>query len=312
MRKCRHVGKDTKAKWANSFIRSNSFVRSFSSLTCCCWFWRLKRVLELITAVMVTSSHICATGEVMTACSSPQCAFHSLWLPSTIASCTRFCLIDWEHEFALSPSGTWSEMAVDMPLIQQNIHWQKPQFMHPQRRDEKKSQSAASAGIQALSTWLKGTQVCQKACSDRRSLSCTIPCETLEKQKPSGGNSAHSDISNIEDVCLIYRLYLGVFGQLGWGIGVLIKDNIKSSYWPTPPPNSPTHPHPGPLPHGQQCNSYKSVGKGESRNPKKPQVKQVRPDGKTLGAQLHVPPTFSLCRFIQSQAHWRACILILS
>lgn len=104
MRKCRHVGKDTKAKWANLFIRSNSFVRSFSSLTCCCWFWRLKKVLELITAVMVTSSHICATGEVMTACSYPQCAFHSLWLPSTIASCTRFCLIDWEHEFALSPS----------------------------------------------------------------------------------------------------------------------------------------------------------------------------------------------------------------
>lgn len=92
--------------------------------------------------------------------------------------------------------------------------------------------------------------VCQKARLDRRSLSCSIPSETLQKQKPSGGNSAHSDISNIEDVCLIYRLYLGVFGQLGWGIGVLIKDNIKSYYCPRPTP-----PHPRPSPHGRHCNT---------------------------------------------------------
>lgn len=147
---------------------------------------------------------------------------------------------------------------------------------------------------------------CQKACTDRRSLSCTIPCERLEKPKPSGGNSAHSDISNIEDVCLIYRLYLGVFGQLGWGIGVLIKDNIKSYYCPPPP---------------DLCLMVATVAILRVK------VRENITDNFRRTAsgliQRHqgcssLCPSHSLhwCqgqrRFIQTQAYWRACILIPS
>lgn len=56
-------------------------------------------------------------------------------------------------------------------------------------------------------------------------------------------------------------LYLGVFGQLGWGIGVLIKDNIKRSYSPPRPPQ--TFAAQSTVQH-----SYKSVGEGESLNHK--------------------------------------------
>lgn len=131
-----------------------------------------------------------------------------------------------------------NQLVMGRLLIKLNIYLQRLQYMRTQslqinpqtekrkerRRPRQKSNNSACGSEElVLSIGTLWTEDCCPVPSLVKGLRNTDHLEAI----------VHTlDPSNIEDVCLTYRAYLGLFGQLGWGIAALIKDNIKTNIAP--------------------------------------------------------------------------------
>lgn len=142
---------DMKAKWTNKII--GPFLHLLLSFLC---------LVQLIVRGQKAAGanrcgrgnlpYLCTTAEVMSARSPLQCTFHTPtsfydcisqlffsstfdWLAAWIQSNNHHCLHCSQFCACGALVGVVSGEAMNKPLIRQNIYWQKPQYMHPQRRD---------------------------------------------------------------------------------------------------------------------------------------------------------------------------------